>query len=168
MPPNALPQAGPPMSQPVPDRCPSPARGKGITARAVLLGLALVVANSFWLVDLEMIESRSYPSDLALFLNVIAFLLLLLALNRLLRAVAPRYVLAHPGRAGGDLCHAGDGHRRLRPEHHAGAGEQPGARGVVCLAREPLGHQLLPHFPDWLVVKDRWALRGFYLGGVRR
>ena len=22
---------------------------------------------------------------------------------------------------------------------------------------------LLPHFPDWLVVKDRWALRGFYL-----
>jgi len=89
MPPNALPQAGPPMSQPVSDRCPSPARGKGITARAVLLGLALVVANSFWLVDLEMIESRSYPSDLALFLNVIAFLLLLLALNRLLRAVAP-------------------------------------------------------------------------------
>jgi len=162
MPPNALPQAGPPMSQPVPDRCPSPARGKGITARAVLLGLALVVANSFWLVDLEMIESRSYPSDLALFLNVIAFLLLLLALNRLLRAVAPRYVLTQA-----ELVVI-----YVMLAMGTAVSGQNTMQGLVS----NLGHvawfaspenrwatSLLPHFPDWLVVKDRWALRGFYL-----
>lgn len=138
--------------------------GRGrVTARAVLVGLVLVAVNSLWIVNLELIEGRSYPTDLALFLNVIVFILGLLALNRLLGALAPRhafsqaelliiYVMLAMGTA---------------------VSGQNTLQAIVC----NLGHitwfaspenrwttLILPHLPDWLVVKDKDALAGFYMG----
>jgi len=138
-------------------------RASRITARAVIIGLLLIILNSLWLVDLELIEARSYPSDLALFLNVIAFMLVLLAINRLLRAVAPRhtftqtellviYIMLAMGTAvsGQNTIQA-----MIANIGHVTWFASPENRWATLIS---------PHLPDWLVVKDKGALSGFYLG----
>ena len=68
---------------------------RGVTARAVVMGLVLLPLNAFWLVEMEMGATGSarsagpFPTTFSLFANVVVWLTLLAALNAVLRRVAP-------------------------------------------------------------------------------
>lgn len=134
-----------------------------ITARAVVIGLVCVVLNSVWLVDLEMMEARSYPTDLALLLNVLVFIVVLLAINCLLYLIAPRRAFSRT--------------ELLVIYVMLALGSSVAGDNVVQGIISTVGHvtwfatpenqwatTLLPHLPNWLTVKDKTVLEGFYLG----
>ena len=56
-----------------------------ITLRATLIGIALIPLNSYWILHLSYIWDSNRPTSLALLFNVLFTLLVLIALNTLLR-----------------------------------------------------------------------------------
>src|SRR5437016_1296542 len=68
----------------------------GVTARAVLIGLVLIPANTWWLAQIEYVRYSDNATTSSLFFNAIAILLLLLLLNAALHRAAPRLILS-PG-----------------------------------------------------------------------
>ena len=64
-----------------------------ITARAVLVGLALVPVTTWWLSQIEYVRYSDNATTSALFFHVIAVLLLLTALAAVVKRVAPRHAL---------------------------------------------------------------------------
>jgi hypothetical protein len=61
----------------------------GVRLRAILIGLLLLPPNAFWLELVEAIHCAGFPSCISLFPNVIFVLVFLLAVNALLKLVAP-------------------------------------------------------------------------------
>jgi hypothetical protein len=61
-----------------------------ITARSVLLGLALIPFNAWWLAQIEWVRYSDNGTTSALFFEVVAQLLLLVALNAIVARIAPR------------------------------------------------------------------------------
>ena len=140
---------------------PSPAPIRSITARAILLGSALIPLNAFWIIRLERVMFGPYMSTISLFANVIFFLFLLVGLNGLLRRLTPRFAFSQgemltlytmlaisTGLAGLDGVSILD---QMVP-HGAWFGKQRG------------WEKFLDAFPSWLVVRDREILRGHFLG----
>ncbi len=75
---------------------PVPTATRGITLRALLLGLALTVPNTYWI---TVVEVRWYTLDgtsLPLFITPIFFLFWLVVLNLGLRRLSPRRALVQP------------------------------------------------------------------------
>ena len=62
----------------------------GITWRALLLSLLLIPLNAYIILHIEVVGHKAYPTEYAVFGNVVALLLVLLALNRLLHRLSPR------------------------------------------------------------------------------
>ena len=67
---------------------------RGPTARAVVLGLALIPLNIWWLVQIECVRWSDYPTVIALFFNAIGLLLVLQAFSGLARRFWPRLALS--------------------------------------------------------------------------
>jgi len=72
---------------------PAPARGRGISARAVVIGLLLVPPNVYWVHQMEIVWYSAEPTTIALYFNVIFILLVLLAANWVVRRVRPAWAL---------------------------------------------------------------------------
>lgn len=67
----------------------------GVTFRAFLIGLILIVANAYWLaVTSEMMEPQCLLTFVSLFFNAVFSLFLLVLLNQPLRSLAPHYALS--------------------------------------------------------------------------
>jgi hypothetical protein len=64
-----------------------------IRARCILLGLALIPANCYWVVAMEEVWRSGDPTTTSLFFNGVFTLLVLLTLNAALRRLAPRAAL---------------------------------------------------------------------------
>jgi hypothetical protein len=128
----------------------------------VALGALLTPLNAYWVVQLERVMFGPFPSTISLFANVIFVLCLFVGLNALLRRFAPRFAFSQ-----GELL-------TLYTMLAISTG-LAGSDGVPILS------QILPHgawfatpsnewdkfvgaFPSWLVVRDRDALRGHFLG----
>lgn len=131
-----------------------------VTTRAVLLGMLLIPFNAFWIVRQERVLFGPYSSTISLFANVVFVLFVLVGLNATLRRWLPRHAFSQ-----GELL-------TLYTMLAISTG-LAGLDGVGILS------QILPHgawfgktnnwhfldaFPGWLVVTDRDALRGHYLG----
>ena len=132
-----------------------------VSVRAILFGALLIPFNAFWIVRQERVMFGPYPSTLALFANVVFALFLLVGLNGICRRVLPRFAFSQ-----GELLTV---YTML-----AISTGLAGLDGVGILS------QIIPHgawfgqtnhwtsfldaFPDWLVVRDRDALRGHFLG----
>src|SRR5579871_4386442 len=106
-------------------------RGKGVTWRAVLLCLALLPVNSFWVVQMEMVRYSAHPTTISLFFNTIFILLCLSLVNRGVTRLAPRWAL-----------------RR---------GEMLLIYSVLCLGSCVCGHDLLQVFVPFLTWSFRHA-----------
>jgi len=133
----------------------------GITARGVLVGLALIPLNSFYVVRLERVLFGPYPSTISLFANAVFALFVFVGLNRLLRRFAPRLAFSQ-----GDLLVI-----------YVMLGISTGLAGLdgVCSLNQIIAHgawfnpngawtKFLNAFPPWLVVRDKSVLRGHFLG----
>lgn len=71
-----------------------PDRPRGIRARAIVLGLALLPLNALWVVDMEYIRYSAHPTTISLFFNCIFWLLVLAGLNKLAARSWPRSALS--------------------------------------------------------------------------
>jgi hypothetical protein len=90
-----LPETGSPSEQRQPPRPPSPERGaRAITWRSLLLGFLLVPANTYWVIQSEVIRYAAHPTTTSVFFNVVFCVCALVALNALLRRVRPQWAFA--------------------------------------------------------------------------
>ncbi len=134
-----------------------------ITIRATLIGIVLIPLNSYWILHLSYIWDSNRPTSLALLFNVLFTLLVLIAVNTLLRRLRPKLAFTQVELltiyamlcqasvfAGRDMLQVlvplmGNGFWYATPENEW----------------SQLFHQ---HLPDWLVVGEHDILRGFYEG----
>ncbi|RKU30736.1 hypothetical protein C6497_03395 [Candidatus Poribacteria bacterium] len=134
-----------------------------ITLRATLVGILLIPFNSYWILHLSYIWDSNRPTSLALLFNVLFTLLVLIALNTLLRRVRPTFAFSQTELltiyamlcqasvfAGRDMLQVlvpimGNGFWYATPENEWAQ----------------LFHQ---HLPEWLIVGDMDILNGFYRG----
>ena len=134
-----------------------------ITLRATLIGIALIPLNSYWILHLSYIWDSNRPTSLALLFNVLFTLLVLIALNTLLRRLRPTLAFTQSELltiyamlcqasvfAGRDMLQVlvplmGNGFWYATPENEWAQ----------------LFHQ---HLPEWLVVSKHDILQGFYEG----
>jgi hypothetical protein len=139
--------------------------GKGATFRAVALAFLLMPFNALWLVALEIVRYSGQPTTISIFYNVVFLLVVLSLFNRLLKRFKPGWAFT--------------------------PGELITVYVMLCLASALGGHdmaevitpilshgtqfanesnqwatKLLPHFPDWLIVKDKQAVQAFYSGAT--
>ncbi len=66
------------------------ARPQRITARAVILGFLLIPANAWWITQIEYVRYSDNATTGALFFNCTAILIIMVALNALVRCFAPK------------------------------------------------------------------------------
>ncbi len=135
-----------------------------VTVRAVLFALLLIVANDYWIVQLEVIR-YSFATYAAPFYNCIFILLVVTVANQLVRRISPRLAFS-----------------RI---------ELLTIYAMLSIASAVLSHNMMEilvslmgyaHFfktpenqwdtlfvhrlPNWLTVSDPTALRGFYYGNT--
>ncbi len=142
---------------------PEQARPRMVTPRAVLIALALMPLNAYWIIMMEVTRYSGHPTTISLFFNVVFFLTVLLALNGLLRRVWPRAALA-PGEMltvyimlalASAIC----GHDMIEVLTPILSHAYYFAKPENAWATE-----ILPTIPRWLSVSDPVALKGFYTG----
>src|SRR5947209_17052832 len=69
-----------------------PAPRRGVTVRAVLIGLVLIPLNTYWIIYVEGIRHWNHCTAMSLFWNTIFCLLILILINLLLKYSAGRLV----------------------------------------------------------------------------
>ncbi len=134
-----------------------------MTPRVLLLAFLLTPLNAYWIVKTEVVWAFIHATVLSLFFNVICCLFALVLANRAVRAWAPRLALS--------------------------ARELVCLYVLLCAATAVFGHDFLQilstlliypywkadtggawpaamqqHLPTWLVVTDKEALKGVWLG----
>ena len=144
----------------------APARPRGVTTRAVLIGLALTPLNVFFVVKATVtMGGFRFAGRHSLFVNTIAVLFLLVLVNRWLKQRRPRWAFS----AGEMLTiylmlTMGTG-------LISSAFDLGGALATTITypfwfaSPESKWQELLwPNMPTWLTVQDHDVLSGFYLG----
>ena len=134
----------------------------GVTFRCIVIGLVLIPLNAFWLVLSQMVWMSGQPTTLSLFYNVIFIIFLLVVGNQLLRRIKPGWALSASEilvvytmlAISSALC----------------------SIDMLCILVPVLSHahranalegryeEILPHIPDWLVVRDAAAVQSAYIG----
>ncbi len=134
-----------------------------LTIKSFTLALILIPINAYWIMMSCLRPVRIYPTDVALFFNVVIILLVLTALSLFLRKVAPKLALTQ--------------------------GELLTVYTMLCISSAIAGHDriqiLIPLFghsfwfaspendwaslfhnsiPRWLVVDQKPVLEGYYTG----
>lgn len=134
-----------------------------LTVKSLILALILIPINAYWIMMSSLRPVRIYPTDVALFFNVVVIILLLTALSFLLRKVAPKLALTQ--------------------------GELLTIYTMLCISSAISGHDrmqilvpLLGHsswfatpendwlslfhnsIPRWLIVDQKQVLEGYYHG----
>ena len=136
---------------------------KGLTLRSVIFGLILIPINSYWIVQSEAVWWGTYLTIVSLFFNVTFTLLVIIFLNAIYKNITKRQGLTQ--------------------------NELITIFVILCLGSSLPGNNLLEalvltvghafwfatpenewadlffqYIPDWIAVKDKNALRGFYEG----
>lgn len=137
-------------------------RGVGFPLRGLLVGLALLPLNAYFVFNAEPMRMM-WLTNASPFANVIFFLFLVTALNAVVRRAVPRRALSS-----GDLIAV-----YVTLSLQTGLGSMNfihwlmGSISYGHWAATPgndWAGKYLRHLPDWLVVSDPEALRGYYLG----
>lgn len=63
-------------------------------ARAIIIGVLLIPANSYWVIMMEKVLRGPYPTSISLFANVVFIFLLIWVANRIVRSLFPTAALA--------------------------------------------------------------------------
>jgi hypothetical protein len=71
----------------------SDAPARSVTPRAVLIAFALIPANAYWIVQMELVRYSAHPTTISLFFNAIFILVVITAINRLVRKRFPSAAL---------------------------------------------------------------------------
>jgi hypothetical protein len=133
--------------------------------RGILVGMALIPPNAFWINTVEAVQFGPYVTTLSLFSNVLFWLLFLVAANGLLRRWLPRLALSQ-----GDL---------LTAYAILAAGSAITSCDLLQILMHYIGHPVWANSvmsgssasyidltPTWLTVTDPEALKGYYNGNA--
>jgi len=136
-----------------------------VTARAILIALAIIPANSYWLYLTEVVHYTGVPTVISVFFNVICVLLLLLGVNSLLSRFASRLTLTRPELI---TVFAMVGVASLVGGHNMIEVLLPAMVHPFRFAtpENRWGELFLNQMPSWLTVSEPRAVKGFYEGGV--
>ena len=140
-------------------------RVRGVTSRAILLGILLIPLNGYWVIKAEVVWASIHATVLSLFFNVVFSILLLCGLNALLLKWMPNFALQR--------------------------GELLTIYVMLCMGTSLFAHDmmqiLLPlmsypfwfatpendwqglfwrYIPKWLVVSDHDVISGYYEGNT--
>lgn len=138
---------------------------RGVTLRAIFIGLALMLVNVYWV---TVVEVRWYSLDgscLPLFITPVFMLIVLAGLNLLLVRFLPRVAFSQPELLVIYLM-------VVISETLAGHDMVQNLFGAVghpfrfATAENKWEELFLGHLPGWLTVSDQTALRNFYEGGA--
>ncbi|MFQ6099176.1 MAG: DUF6785 family protein, partial [Armatimonadota bacterium] len=66
---------------------------KGVTLRAVIIGVLLMPLNAYWITQMAIVRYEGHPTTISLFFNCVFLLLLLIVLNRALARLTPKFSL---------------------------------------------------------------------------
>ncbi len=136
-----------------------------ISKRAVLIGVVLIIANSYWIAYIEMLWHTAHLTIVTLSVNVMGALLLITGLNVIVRRIVPSAALSRQ-----DLLviygmlavgSAFSGHDCM-----------PRLMGLIPYAfrfatpENDWEALLFRHLPPWLVVSDLRAVTDFFEGEV--
>ena len=136
-----------------------------ISKRAVLIGVVLIIANSYWIAYIEMLWHTAHLTIVTLSVNVMFALLVITGLNIVVRQIAPSAALSRQ-----DLLviygmlavgSAFSGHDCI-----------PRLMGLIPYAfrfatpENDWEALLFRHLPPWLVVSDLRAVTDFFEGEV--
>jgi len=135
-------------------------RRAGIGLRAILIGFLLIIPNTCWIILIELVYDRAYPTILSLFMNVLFILLLLVGMNRV---IPPRWRLSQ-----GELL-------TIYIILNISTAMTGTDMVQVLVAIIPAAtwyaapennweHLFLDKMPDWLLIRDRKVLEGFFMG----
>jgi hypothetical protein len=133
-----------------------------VSFRAVLIGLLCIPLNTIWVILMERVDGRAFSSTISLFFTAVFFLMVVTALNRLLIKSLPRFALRQ-----GEL---------LTIFSMVSIATAMAAVDFMSPLITIMGHgawfatpennwgSFLKDLPQWLIVTDREALEGYYLG----
>ncbi len=136
---------------------------QGVTVRAIIIGLLLMVVNSLWIFESEIVRYKGHPTTISLFYSSVFFLVLLLIGNAIVRKISPKLVLRQPElltiyimlNIGACLV----GHDSMQV--------LISLIPYVAYTATP-ENQWMENFgsdiPNWLVVSDKTAVKNFYNG----
>jgi len=141
----------------------SEGQARGVSLRALVIGIILIPPNCYWVAQSEAVSGLTYLTIVSLFFNVTFTLLMLVGFNALYKRLAPKAALKQ-----GEL---------LTIFVMLSMGSSMTGNGFLLNLVLSLGHgswyatpenewseMFSRHVPDWLAVKDKTALRGFYEG----
>ncbi len=144
------------------DARPAHRAGIGIPLRAILLGLALIPPNFYWIVNLE-VNRYSFATYAAPFYNVIFTLFALSVANAVLRRKRPRLALRRDELvtiyAMLSVASAFNSHNCLQILMSC-----MGHAFWFATPENRWADLFLPHIPRWLTVSDPAVLKGYYTG----
>ncbi|HID06884.1 MAG TPA: hypothetical protein EYP10_07020, partial [Armatimonadetes bacterium] len=134
-----------------------------ISWRAILISLPLIIWNDYWVIQVEGIWHWGHPTCISLFWNVTLTIVMLILLNLIVRAIAPRYALQQ---------HEFVIIYIMVTLSSALAGHDALQLGIPALAHpwwfaSPANHWqelFWDYLPRWCTVPDLSALKGFYEG----
>ena len=152
------------MAQP-PEDSKQAASNCGFTYRSLIVGILLIPPNVYWVLRIETIPDLAHSTTLSLFFTAVYTLVMVAAINWLLRTLIPRFALNQA--------------------------ELLLTYSMVCIGSAMASHDFIavliplftwsfwtadatnkwdtlinPHMPSWLTVQEHGVMRGFYEGGV--
>lgn len=128
----------------------------GVTFRSIVLGLILIPLNTFWVVLSEIMWYSGEPTTISLFYNVIFILFIIVVINLAVERYKPTWALKPP--------------EILVIYTMLGISSALCGHDMLEILVPILSHlhryaplegrfaEVMPHVPDWLVVKDQTAL----------
>ncbi|MBW3624435.1 MAG: hypothetical protein KY468_13600 [Armatimonadetes bacterium] len=148
---------------PEPPHPPSWQSARVITWRSILLGFLLLPPFDYWVLDMEVRTSSVEPTDLTLVAPVVVALFLLVGINGLFRRWLPRWAFS-PAEllVVYSILMLGVGLSSMNAMPIVIYLMTYGRRWAT--PENAWEGRILPHFPDWLVIKDEKLVRDWYLG----
>jgi hypothetical protein len=151
-----------------PEPAPGPAASaavvpaRRVSFRAVLIGLLCIPLNAVWVILMERVDGRAFSSTASLFFTAVFFLMVVTALNRLLIRHLPRHAL-HQGELLTIFSMVSIATAMAAVDFMSPLITIMG-HGIWFATPENNWESFLKDLPQWLIVTDREALKGYYLG----
>jgi len=136
---------------------------EGISLRAVLIVLAFLPINSYWIVQTEIVHYSSHPTTLSLLFNVILFIFFLIGINLVIAKFLPRYAFSQQ--------------ELLTIYILLSMGSAMSGHDMIQVLAPVMGHAFRfatpenewkelfwKYLPQWLTVDNVKSLEGFYSG----
>ncbi|MCC6444502.1 MAG: hypothetical protein IT210_13735 [Armatimonadetes bacterium] len=155
----------PTLTRPETRKASAPPSARGVSGRAVLIGLALIPLENYWIVGMELVRSGIFPTVLTLLFTAIFFVFVLTVLNLPLLRYLPRYALSQ-----GELltvyCLLAIGASLAGCDVMQTLTFILGAPYHYTSDANRWDIKFVRYLPSWATVSDKTALKGFYEGST--